>query len=323
MKKPVVIVTELEYRKGEAVFASASDLEIVPGPSAEEPLARLIREKKAFAVVLGVEKYGGPLYESLPAYGVIARFGVGYDGIDPVQAKEHALFVINTPGVLEGAVAEQTLFLAGALLRNIALLDKKMRAGTWTTHLGTELKGKIWAVIGLGAIGKQVSRIASFGFGARVFGCDTRLSDLKDLKKMCGIESASKDYFEIASAADMLSLHIPANRKTHHYLNSDRLRVLKSSAILINTARGSLVDEDALYDALAGGKLAGAALDVYQSEPYRPVHPNKDLRTLPNVVLTPHTSSSTAEACKRVAERVLQNIRYARTKEYQKMDLVF
>ncbi|MCK5379973.1 MAG: hypothetical protein KAJ81_00800 [Candidatus Latescibacteria bacterium] len=323
MKKPVVVVTELEYRKGETVFASASDLEILPGPSAEAPLAGLIREKKAFAVVLGVEKYGGPLYASLPAHGVIARFGVGYDGIDPVRAKEHALFVINTPGVLEGAVAEQTLFLAGVLLRNIAVLDKNMRAGTWTPQLGTELKGKIWAVIGLGAIGKQVGKIASFGFGARVFGCDTQLPAPKELEKMCGIEKASKDYFEIASSADILSLHIPANKETHHYLNFDRLRVLKPSAILINTARGSLVDEAALYDVLAKGKLTGAALDVYQNEPYRPVHPNKDLRTLPNVVLTPHTSSSTREACERVAERVLQNIRYARTKEVQKMDLVF
>ncbi|MCK4590325.1 MAG: hypothetical protein KAT86_01125, partial [Candidatus Latescibacteria bacterium] len=309
--------------KGETVFTSASDLEILPGPSAEAPLAGLIREKKAFAVVLGVEKYGGPLYASLPAHGVIARFGVGYDGVDRVKAKEHALFVINTPGALEGAVAEQTLFLAGALLRNIAVLDKEMRAGTWAPRLGTELKGKIWAVIGLGAIGKQVSRIASFGFGARVFGCDTRLPDLKELEKSCGIERASKDYVEIASEADILSLHIPANKETHHYLNFDRLRALKSSAILINTARGSLVDEEALYDALAKGELTGAALDVYQNEPYRPVHPNKDLRTLPNVVLTPHTSSSTTEACKRMAERVLQNIRYALAKDYQKMDLVF
>ncbi|MCK5525575.1 MAG: hypothetical protein KAJ05_00390 [Candidatus Latescibacteria bacterium] len=323
MKKPVVIVTELEYRKGEAVFVSASDLEIIPGPSSEEPLARVIREKDAFAVVLGVEKYGGPLYASLPAHGVIARFGVGYDGIDPVRAKEHALFVINTPGVLEGAVAEQTLFLAGVLLRNIAVLDKNMRAGTWTPQLGTELKGKIWAVIGLGAIGKQVGKIASFGFGARVFGCDTQLPAPKELEKKYGIEKISTDYFEIASSADILSLHIPANKETHHYLNFDRLRVLKPSAILINTARGSLVDEAALYDALCGGKLTGAALDVYQNEPYRPVHPNKDLRELANVVLTPHTSSSTREACERVAERVLQNIRYARTKEVQKMDLVF
>jgi lactate dehydrogenase-like 2-hydroxyacid dehydrogenase len=323
MKKPVVVVTELEYRKGQEVFTSPSDLEIIPGPSAEEPLARLIREKKAFAVVLGVEKYGGPLYTSLPAQGVIARFGVGYDGIDRVKAKEHALSVINTPGVLEGAVAEQTLFLAGALLRNIAVLDKEMRAGKWTPKLGTELKGKIWAVIGLGAIGKQVSRIAALGFGVRVFGCDTQLPDLKKLERSCGIERASEDYFEIASAADVLSLHIPANKETHHYLNADRLRALKSSAILINTARGSLVDEDALYDVLAGGKLAGAALDVYENEPYRPVHPNIDLRTLPNVVLMPHTSSSTVEACKRVAERALQNIRYALAKEPQKMDLVF
>ncbi len=321
--KPVVIITELEYQKGEEIFTSTSDLELIPGPSAEEPLAKLAREKNACAVVVGVEKYSGPLYESLPANGVLARFGVGCDGIDLFKAKEHALLVTNTPGVLEQAVAEQTIFLAGALLRKIAVLDKKMRDGEWTPQLGTELKGKIWVVIGLGAIGKKVSKIAAFGFGARVFACETRLPALKELEKMYGIEKASKDYFEIASAADILSLHIPANKETYHYLNFDRLRILKSNATVINTARGALVDEEALYDMLAAGKLAGAALDVYQNEPYQPIHPKKDLRKLSNVILTPHTSSSTTEACKRMAERVLQNIRYALAKDYQKMDLVF
>lgn len=322
MNKSVVVITELEYRKGKEVFTSAADLEIIPGPSAEKPLAKLVREKNAFAVVIGVEKHCGLLYESLPAGGVIARFGVGYDGIDLVKAKKHALLVTNTPAVLDQAVIEQTIFLAGAILRKIAILDHKMRAGQWTPMIGTELKDKIWSIIGLGAIGKRVSKIAAFGFGARVFACEKQLPASNELKEMYGIEKVSQDYFEIASEADILSLHIPANRETYHYLNCDRLTILKPGAVIINTARGSLIDEAALYDFLVEGKLAGAALDVYQNEPYQPVLPQKDLRKLPNIVLTPHTSSSTAEACQKMAERVLLNIRYALTKDYQKMDLV-
>ena len=323
MKKPVVIVTELEYGKGLEVFRTVDDIEIIKSSFSEESLADLVREKKAFAVVLGVDRYTDALYESLPEGGVIARFGVGYDGVDLDRAREKKLLVTNTPGVLEDAVAEQAVFLAGALLRKIIPLDRNMRNGKWASELGNELKGKVWAVIGLGKIGRKVSRIASFGFGAKVFACEKYApGNLEELKDSCGVERISSDYFEVAPCADILSLHLPPVEETRNYIDAEKTKVLKKGSILINNARGALIDEEALYDSLEGGNLAGAALDVYQKEPYQPVCTTKDLRKLPNVILTPHTASSTKEACRRMAERVVQNIRYAINKEYHNMDLV-
>ncbi|MDX1642111.1 MAG: NAD(P)-dependent oxidoreductase, partial [Balneolaceae bacterium] len=114
----------------------------------------------------------------------------------------------------------------------------------------------------------------------------------------------------------------PANEETHHFFNRERLQQLKQGAILVNTARGSLIDENALYDALESRYISAAGLDVFENEPYQPVNENKDLRTLPNVVLTPHVGSNTDACSKRITERVLQNIRLARDGNYKQMDIV-
>ena len=130
------------------------------------------------------------------------------------------------------------------------------------------------------------------------------------------------DFGIAASDADFVSLHLPANPDTHHFLNRDTLAVLSPHAWIINTARGSVVDENALYDALAGGRLAGAALDVFDREPYEPADPARDLRALPNVILTPHIGSNTVEANARMAARALKNVRFAMAREYVAMDLL-
>ena len=287
------------------MFAAAPDVHCVPAPAAEDRLASAISEHGARAVIVGVQPYRGGLYDVLPRGGVIARFGVGHDGIDKARATASGIFCTNTPGVLTESVAELTMLLVLAAARHLPDAAARTARGEWGARAGTELRGKSLAVIGRGQIGTAVMRAASQGFGMQVV-CAGR----------------NNDFAIAARDADFVSLHLPANPDTHHFLNRDTLAVLPSHAWIINTARGSVVDEDALYDALAGGRIAGAALDVFGREPYEPADPARDLRTLPNVILTPHIGSNTVDANTRMAGRALRNIRLATTGDYGQLDLL-
>jgi len=154
----------------------------------------------------------------------------------------------------------------------------------------------------------------------RVVGCEVADVDAPRLQRESGFTSVVKDFEEAVRGADFVSLHIPSLTATRHFLGTERLRLLPAGCWVVNTARGAVVDETALFDALAGGRLAGAALDVFEHEPYVPVAPAKDLRTLPNVIMTPHISSSTREACDRMASRALRNIQLAEAGTYDQMD---
>jgi phosphoglycerate dehydrogenase-like enzyme len=301
----VVIVTEPEFRKAERVFGSASDVRCVAAPSDETQLAAVIRDAGARAAIVGVQPYRDALYAALPRGGVIARFGVGHDGIDKAQATQAGLLCTNTPGVLEPSVAELTMLLILAAARHLPEVARRMANGEWSAPAGGELRGKSLAVIGRGRIGTAVMHAARDGFGMQVV-CAGR----------------NDDFTIAASDADFVSLHLPANDETHHFLNRERLATLPPHAWIINTARGSVVDERALYDALADGRIAGAALDVFEREPYVPVDPSRDLRTLPNVILTPHIGSNTVDANARMAGRALRNVRLATAGDYSQMDLL-
>ncbi len=319
---PVVLVTEAEYAKGRAVFAGAAGLTCRPAPSEEAALAEAVRAAEAPAVIVGVDPYhGDALYDALPRGGVIARFGVGHDGVDKDKATQRGILVTNTPGVLTASVAEHTIWLMGALLRHVARADADLRAGSWRPVIGAEVHGKTLAVIGCGAIGRQVAAIAAHGFGMRVTGFDVPGLDADELAPW-GIRRLTTDWAEAVANADVVSLHIASTPETRRFVNAQRLAAIRSGACLVNTARGAVVDEAALYDALASGRLAGAALDVFEAEPYRPAVPDKDLRTLPNVLLTPHIGSSTVEACTRMAERSLANVRAGLARRYGEMDVV-
>jgi lactate dehydrogenase-like 2-hydroxyacid dehydrogenase len=167
--RPTVLVTELEYRKAEASFVSAPGLVCVRAPDDEGELAAAIRESHASSVVVGPRPYSGPLYEALPAGGVIARFGVGHDGIDKTKATAAGLICTNTPGVLNQSVAEHTMLLIGAAARRLIVVARH----AWEPAIGEELQGKTLAIIGCGGIGQSVARIASLGYGMRVVGCSS------------------------------------------------------------------------------------------------------------------------------------------------------
>lgn len=321
-EKPVVLVIEEVYKKGKDVFDSVTDLEIVMAPADENTLSEMVKEKNAFAVVLGVEKYTGQLYEMMKKGGIIARFGVGCDGVNFERAKQKQLLVTNTPGVLESTVAEFTIFLAGEVMRKPGMANEEMKQGIWRPVMGNELNGKIWAILGLGKIGRKLSQILAFGFEVKVLALEITSVKPEKIRKKYGAEKVSSDFSEIAPLADIVSLHLPANKNTYHFLNRARLEQLKPGAVLINTGRGSLIDENALYDLLENGHLSGAGLDVFENEPYKPINTDKDLRKLSNVVLTPHIASSALECSRRMAERVIQNIHLALEEKYEKMDIV-
>ncbi len=155
-----------------------------------------------------------------------------------------------------------------------------------------------------------------------VIGNSRRELDTKEMSHVFGFTACTTSFDEAVHDADFVSLHIPASPPNRHFIDASRFRLMPASAWLINTARGTLVDEEDLWEALVGGRLAGAALDVYENEPYRPVSPDKDLRKLPNLILTAHAASSTVEACGRMAERALWNIALAEEQRYGEMDLL-
>lgn len=319
-----VLVTDKEYRKGSQVFAAAEELEVFAASAGEEALAGEVRQRGASAVVVGVERYAGPLYAALAeaagdgAHALIARFGVGYDGIDLAQARDHGILVTNTPGVLDQSVAEHALWLVGCLARHIAAGDAAMRQDGFPSATGVELAGRTLGIVGFGAIAQRLARMAYLGLGMRVVAADLLpLEALAErtgstpgqIREGTGVITVHNDAAAVVEQADVVSIHLPAVPATRHFVNAGLLARFQPGALLVNTARGILVDEAALYDALSAGALAGAALDVFEAEPYQPHQPEKDLRTLSNVVLTPHLGSSTVEANRRMAEACVANLR--------------
>jgi phosphoglycerate dehydrogenase-like enzyme len=315
---PVVVVTEPEFRRAEAVFTS-SPLTCVVAPPSEAGLVEAIGSAGARHAVVGPVVYRDALYSALPAGGVLARYGVGHDGIDKTRATRAGLFCTNTPGVLHQSVAELTFLLILAAARHFERVAGDMRGGQWAPRTGVELRDKTLAIIGCGTIGRATARIGKLGFGMRVVG----------YRRSAGAPAGDEDFDTITTDfaaavrdADYISLHIPASPANAAFINGERLALLRKHAWLVNTARGAVVDERALYDALAAERIGGAALDVYDREPYEPAAAAQDLRTLSRVILAPHIGSNTAEANVRMAERALRNITLAERGDFAAMDLL-
>ena len=318
--RPIVLVTDPEYRKGEDCFVAAPGLDCRNVPDDEKALAAAIRESQTRYVVVGNRQYSGALYDALPAGGLIARFGVGHDGIDKARATAAGLLCTNTPGVLDRSVAEHAMLLVAAAARRLTSALTSMASGGWTTAVGRDLYGKTLAIIGCGGIGRAVARIAAEGYGMHVTGC-TR-PNAPAPAAIDHFEMVTNDFAAAVRDADFVSLHIPARPDTVRFINRERLAQLSTRAWLINTARGAVVDEAALFESLAAGRIAGAALDVFAREPYAPAEGSGDFRSLPNVILTPHVGSNTLESNRRMAERALQNVRLVQSGEFKRMDLL-
>ncbi len=312
-----IVVTQPEYEKAARIFEHTDEFHCVTSPPDEAALADTIRSTGAMFTIVGVERYSGELYEAVPSGGVIARFGVGHDGIDKLRAESRGILCCNTPGVLDESVAEFAVGLMISAAKHIASCSTDTKQGCWAPRVGRDLAGKTLTVIGCGRIGCTVARIAREGLGMEVVGMDVQEPRVADV-----LDVFTRDFTAAAVRADFLTLHIPDIPATRDFMDQEKLAQMKPSAILINTARGGILDEDALYEAIAQHKLAGAALDVFKTEPYVPQSSGKDLRTLDRLIMTPHISSSTTEASERMAKAALTNIRHAIKGDIQQMNLI-
>ncbi len=257
--------------------------------------------KDADAVIAGGrEPYGAEVLAAASRLRVLARTGVGYDQIDLAAASARGIYVATTPGTLEGSVADHTLLLILAAVRRLLPMDHAVHEGGWERLSGWELAGRRLGILGFGRIGREVARRA-VPFGLRVLAYDPE----PDREAAQNLQvSLAATWMEVAASADIVSLHLPLLPELDRFVGRDFLRRMKPGSILINTARGALVDEAALYDTLASGHLRAAALDVLAVEPVGPAHP---LLGLPNVILTPHVASFTDEAWLRVVAMAVDN----------------
>lgn len=245
-----------------------------------------------------------------PTLKVIARPGIGVDRIDIPEATRRGILVVNTPDAPTESTAEHAVALLLALAKHVVLGDRKMREGYLLREqmpLGTEVRGQVLGIVGLGRVGRRVAEICGQGLKMQVIAYDPYVS--KEQATSLGATLLS-DLDTLLARADFVTLHTPLTRETYHLIGERELSLMKQGAYLINTSRGPVVDEGALVRALESGHLAGAALDVFDPEPPLPDNP---LFHLPNVVVTPHIASYTDRAeeamCAGAAEQVLQVLR--------------
>jgi D-3-phosphoglycerate dehydrogenase len=258
-------------------------------------------------VVRSRTKMTRELVEKADKCKIIARVGVGLDNIDQEAAKEKNIKVINAVEGAITAVAELVIGLMLSMAREIPRADREIRNGNWIKKelMGTELKGKYLGIVGLGNIGKRLGRLAR-ALNMNIIGYDVTEID-NEFSKEVGLMKADLD--TLLSSADYVSFHVPLLDSTHHMINAEKLKMMKNTARIINTARGGVIDEDALYNSLKEGSLAGAALDVFEVEPAT----GNKLITLPNFVATPHMGAQTKEAqllaANIIAEKIIQVLR--------------
>lgn len=237
---------------------------------------------------------------------ILANFGVGFNHIDLDTALRHGLVVTNTPDVLTADTADLTMGLILATARRMGEGERELRRGRWTgwrpTHLvGTRVGGKTLGVVGFGRIGQAVARRASNGFGMRILVSSRRCPDEAILSEL---EAEWLPIDDLLGRADFVSLHVPATAETHHLIDARRLRLMRPGAYLINTARGNVIDEHALIEALRAGAIAGAGLDVYEDEPRVPAA----LLRSPRATLLPHLGSATVESRTAMGMKVVDNL---------------
>ena len=250
------------------------------------------------------------LISSARSLRIISQYAVGYDNIDVECATKHGVYVTNTPGVLSDATADLTWALVLAVSRRIVEADKAVRSGEWYKTgtgwhpmymLGIEVTGKTLGIIGLGSIGREVARRAR-GFKMRILYYKRRRLPPEEEREL-GAEYRSLE--DLLKESDIVTIHVPLTEETRGLIGEKELRMMKDTAILINTSRGPVVDEKALIKALTKGWIAGAGLDVFNQEPLPPDHP---LTRLDNVVLAPHIGSATWETRTRMAEKAVENL---------------
>ncbi|MBC8370514.1 MAG: hypothetical protein H8E25_10980 [Planctomycetes bacterium] len=267
-----------------------------PGLEVDEKL-KIIATADAL-IVRSATKVNAEMFAAAPNLKVVGRAGTGVDDIDLNTANKHGVWVMNAPGQNTLAAAEHAFSLMMTMCRNIPAADARMRNGDWSKGglMGVELDGKTLGLVGLGRIGREVAKRAT-AFNMRVIGFDPFLSTQEASEwniEKCGLDS-------VWAQADIISLHAPMTPDTKHVLNADSFAACKDGVRIVNCARGGLIDDNSLVAALESGKVAAAALDVFEAEPLPTDHA---FLTNPNVIVTPHLGASTFESQVKVATAI-------------------
>ena len=269
------------------------------------PYGRKLKENEildlmneVIGIIAGTEKITEKIISDNPKLKVISRYGIGLDNINLKTAKEKNIIIYNTPNSPTNAVAELTLALILNLLRKITIVDKNIKEKTWKPDIGFQLMKKTVGIIGLGKIGKKLVELL-IPFDVKILACDVNPD--KELGNEYDINFVELN--ELLKYSDIVTLHIPTTEQTKNIIGEKQLSIMKKTAILINTARGGLIDENALYNYLINDKIAGAAIDAFNEEPY-----TGKLKELENVVLTPHIGSYTVETRKKMEIEAVENL---------------
>ena len=307
--KGKVLVCDPIHEEGiEKLKQAGLEVEVNPTISHEQ-LRRVVSNYDAL-IVRSRTKVTKEIIEAGKRLKVIGRAGVGLDNIDVQTAEKRGIIVLNTPEAPADAVAELTIGLMISLARSIPLADQTMKEGKWIKKdlLGWQLKGKTLGTVGLGNIGERVARVAK-ALGMKVLITKRTPPSAELLKELEAEYIPLKDFSSFLQRSDVVTLHVPLTPKTHHMIGAKELRLMKDGAFLINTSRGAVVDGEALLEALQSGKLRGAALDVYETEPPEDLA----LIRLPNVVCTTHIGAQTREAQRTaailIAEKIIDSLK--------------
>lgn len=265
-------------------------------PGSEAGLVERIRDAEIVINIRSSCKFTESVLAHCPSLRLLSLWGTGTDNVDLGAAAQQRITVTNTPAVSAVSIAEHCLALLLGVARRIAVIDRQTRAGEWPRAQTTQVAGKTLGVIGLGAIGSRFARLGE-SIGMRVL-CWTMNPAAKQGFDMVGLDQLLRE-------SDAVSLHLRLSDATRGFLSRERFGMMKQSAIFINTARGPIVDEEALVESLSEGRLAGAGLDVFAVEPLAPGHP---LTKLENVLLSPHSAGVTPEALEAGLSLALENV---------------
>ncbi len=294
-----ILLTDGLEENGKAILAKEAQVDDKKGISAEE-LIKIIGDYDAI-IVRGRTKVTKEVFEAGKKLKVVGRSGVGVDNIDLQAAKEHKAIVVNAPIATTRAVAELVLGMIFALAREISRADSSMKQNQWLKKEleGIELNGKTLGVIGIGRIGSSVSKMAS-AIGMKILAYDPVLSP--ETIRTAGGEVSTLD--ELLQKADFITIHTPLTDSTRHMVNAAMLTKMKDGVRIVCAARGNIIDETALLSALTSGKVGGAALDVFSTEPVA----DNELAKHPKVIATPHIGGQTVEAQIRAANDISNEV---------------
>ena len=286
-KRPVFLVTGADLAPQALALLTDFDMVYAGKTPTEDDVVRLCQQHDPVGIIVRYSKVGKQAMDAAPSLRVISKHGSGTDTIDKQAAEERGIRVVAAVGANATAVAEQALALMLACAKSVVQLDQRMRAGHWdkATHKNVELEGRTVGVVGLGAIGLRFAKVAN-AMGMRVLGFDPYAKELPAFVQRA-------DWSAILSESDVISLHCPLTKENAHLLNASSLAECKSGVLIVNTARGGLIDEQALLDAVKSGQVGAAGLDSFAIEPM--VHPHL-FHDEPRIVLSPHIGGITADA---------------------------